>query len=153
MEEGNYQMPACQNLTARAGVYDNYRISADFSNLSAATKNASHKAYQIMRHLGYDYHNENFVKYNDGKPNKVQAEINFAPNLRSLNVTLNTPSFGAEFINVPVNRMAKLASAVHPDYNMADRIAIFATNAKLNRKFVFSFCCLLFFTKHLISFL
>lgn len=135
MEQGNYQMPACQNLTARAGVYDNYRFSADFSNLSPATKNFSHKAYMILRHLGYDYHNENNVKYNDGKPSKVQAEINFAPNLRSLNASLYAPNFGAEFINVPVNRMAKLAGAVHPDFQMADRVGIWATNAKFYRKF------------------
>ena len=136
MEQGNYQLPACQNVTNRASVYDRYSINADFENLSTQTKINAQRAYALARHYGFSYVQEDVVKYQGPGPHKASINIRFAPNLRSANVTLEAPTHGAKWTNLRVPAAAKYALAAHPAFNIVDRLGAYATKYNYNRKFI-----------------
>jgi hypothetical protein len=130
MLQGDYQMPACQNATYQANVYDQYTISANYENLSTKAKQAAASTYAWLRHLGFDFVNENA---SNGNSNQVQAVISFAPNMRSANFSLDSPAASTQWINVPVASFAKHL-AVHPDYDVVERLAFQATRGQYQRK-------------------
>lgn len=133
MKEGNFQMPACQNATQQASVYDQYYITAEHENLPSKFKQAAYNAYAWARHLGFPYVNENVLKP-EGHSKQIQAQIQLAANMRSANFSLNSAVQSTEWQNVPVPRWAQYL-AVHPDSSVAERLAEQATNQQWNRKF------------------
>lgn len=132
MKEGDYQMPACQNATTKASVYDQYAITADYENLSSKTKEAAYMAYAWLRHLGFNKVKENALKP-EGKSKHVEAHISFAPHMRQVNISLDSAVVSAEWKNVHVPRsLRKLA--IHPDQSIYDRLAEHATNGENERE-------------------
>lgn len=134
MKQGDYQMPACQNATNQANVYDQYTVTAQYDNLSSKAKQAAYSAYAYLRHFGFDYVSEDTLKANN-KPKEVKAQISFAPNMRSANVSLDTPAASTEWNNLPVPSYAKKL-AVHPDHDVIDRLANQATQGQNQGKFI-----------------
>lgn len=128
MKQGNYQMPACQNATYQANVYDQYALSAEFENLSYKAKQGAFNIYAYLRHLGFAYADENVLKP-EGKSKQVQGHISFAPNMRYANFSLDSAVVSTEWINVPVPSWAKYLP-VHPDNDVIDRLAYQATNGQ-----------------------
>lgn len=132
MKQGDFQMPACQNATYQANVYDLYNFTAQYDNLSSQVKQAAHAAYAYLRHFGFDYVYEDIMKV-DNKPNQVQAQFRFAPNMRSANFSLDAPHTSAEWLNLPIPTVAKYLP-VHPDNDIFDRLAHHATQGQYQRK-------------------
>lgn len=133
MKEGDYQMPACQNATYQANVYDQYTITAHYDNLSSKAKQAAYAAYAYLRHFGFYYVDENTMKANN-KDKQVTARISFAPNMRSVNVSLDSPATSTEWNNLPVPSYAKKL-AVHPHHDVIDRLANQATQGQNQGEF------------------
>lgn len=128
MKEGNFQMPACQNATYQANVYDQYSISAEYENLSTKTKQAAYKLYTYLRHLGFNYVEENVLRP-EGKSKQVQAHISFAPDMGHANVSLDSAVVSAEWMRMPVPSWAKYLP-VHPEYDVIDRLGYQATRGQ-----------------------
>jgi hypothetical protein len=122
MKQGDYQMPACQNATYQANVFDQYIITAQYENLSTKVKQAAYKAYAYLRHFGFYFVNEDTLK-SDNKPKQLKAQISFAPNMRSANVSLDSPAASwAKYL------------PVHPDHDVIDRLAYQATQGQSEGK-------------------
>lgn len=136
MKNGDNQMPACQNATFRANFYDQYTISADYENLSSKAKNAAQNAYAWLRHLGFYYVQENA---SNGKSKSVEAQISLAPNMRSANVSLESPNVSTQWKNLPVPSWAR-SLPVHPGQNVAKRLAYQATQGQIQRELTFARC-------------
>lgn len=133
MKEGNFQMPACQNATQQANVYDQYFITAEHENLPAKFKQAAYGVYAWARHLGFRFVYENVLKP-EGHSKQIQAQIQLAPNMRSANFSLISAVQSTEWQNVRVPQWAQYL-AVHPDSSVAERLVEQATNQQWNRKF------------------
>lgn len=147
MKNGDNQMPACQNATYRANVFDQYTISADYENLSSQAKNAAQSAYALLRHLGFYYVQE---KAANGQAHHVEAKISLAANMRSANVSLDSPNASTEWKNLPVPSWAR-ALPVHPDQSFVARLAHHATQGQIHRK-IFILNCETIFHFHFYSF-
>lgn len=128
MNKGDYQMPACQNATYQANVYDQYIISADYDNLSSKTEKAGHAAYALLRHIGFEYVDESRAD-SHAKNKHIEAKIRLAPNMRHANFSLDTPAVSAEWNHVPVPSWAKRLP-VHPDQDVFERLAVQATQGQ-----------------------
>lgn len=135
MRLGDYQMPACRNATYQANVYDKYTITAEYENLSSKAKNVAHKVYTWLRHLGFNYVEE---KAANGPSKQVKGRIQLAPNMRSVNFSLETPNMSAEWSYVPVASWAKYLP-VHPENDVIDRLVAHATQGQFQRKLLSCF--------------
>nr|CAD7257447.1 unnamed protein product [Timema shepardi] len=122
MNEGNYGLPACRNVSIEANYRDRLEFSVHYENLPTDLKNLTYKAYQIVRYLGYNYLGENiFVSHNLGE--KVVFEGNLNPSLRAINVTIKSPIGDAEFIDVPLNPYVVPLLPVHPTMGSLERLS------------------------------
>jgi hypothetical protein len=122
MEEGDYVLPACRNITARANFLDQYNLTLKYQQVSDYVKNLTYHAYSVARHLGYYHVQENFINP-DNKNGKIQLAVQLSPSLRFVNVSLDTPLFSSQFTNVSVNPWARPILASHPEYNVFQRVA------------------------------
>nr|CAD7195680.1 unnamed protein product [Timema douglasi] len=122
MNEGNYGLPACRNVSIEANYRDRLEFSVHYENLPTDLKNLTYKAYQIARYLGYNYMGENiFSSHNLGE--KVVFEGNLNPSLRAINVTIKSPIGDAEFIDVPLNPYVVPLLPVHPTMGSLERLS------------------------------
>lgn len=130
MKKGDYQMPACQNATYQANVYDQYTLTAQYDNLSKQFKEYAHKIYFYARHFGFDYINEE-IRMDDSQ--QVKASLSFSPELTSCNVTMKSPRIKAQWTNIEVPEYARRLVA-HPDNDILDRVAYMVTDGDYKRK-------------------
>nr|CAD7460130.1 unnamed protein product [Timema tahoe] len=122
MNEGNYGLPACRNVSIEANYRDRLEFTVHYENLTTDLKNLTYKAYQIARYMGYNYMGENiFVSHN--LSDKVAFEGNLNPSLRAINVTIKSPIGDAEFIDVPLNPYVVPLLPVHPTMNSLERLS------------------------------
>lgn len=134
MQHGDYQLPACQNMTARANVMDLYTVTADFHNIPVSAKNMTYKLYSAIRHLAYPYLSENVYDVRN-KEDRIELEARFAPDFKSMNTTLNTPRMNVEFTNMRVNRWVRPIIALHPTQSLAERLGKKLLRDQYARKF------------------
>nr|CAD7414698.1 unnamed protein product [Timema poppensis] len=133
MNEGNYGLPACRNVSIEANYRDRLEFSVHYENLPTDLKNLTYKAYQIARYLGYNYMGENiFSSHNLGE--KVVFEGNLNPSLRAINVTIKSPIGDAEFIDVPLNPYVVPLLPVHPTMGSLERLSPVLFSDQLYRK-------------------
>lgn len=133
MKLGDYQMPACENATYQANLYDQYIITANYDGLSSNIKQAAYQAYTYLRHYGFDYVHEDIFTA-DNKNKQLKARITFAPNMERVNVSLDTPFVSTEWRNYPLNDYTQRLP-VHPDYDVFDRLAQEVTNDQYEGKY------------------
>ncbi len=120
MEQGNYQLPACQLATLSANKLDQVQINIEYDHIPAAAVIATQKLYDIARYAGYSYL---FEDYNhSGKQGRVELEARFAPNLKSANVSILAPTVQARFENIRLNKMDRTTFAVHPSMSLMERL-------------------------------
>uniref|UniRef100_A0A1B6JLU1 VWFD domain-containing protein n=1 Tax=Homalodisca liturata TaxID=320908 RepID=A0A1B6JLU1_9HEMI len=115
MQQGNSVLYACRNVTLQANLLDQYRFSVNFEKIPAFWKNVTYKAYAAMRFAAYQYVSEDFISPNN-PPNQIEFNANFAPDLRSVNLTMAAPLFTAQFKNLRLNRNIRPWVVMHPDY-------------------------------------
>nr|CAD7427031.1 unnamed protein product [Timema monikensis] len=122
MNEGNYGLPACRNVSIEANYRDRLEFSVHYENLPTDLKNWTYKAYQIARYLGYNYMGENIFASHNLKE-KVAFEGNLNPSLRAINVTIKSPIGDAEFIDVPLSPYVVPLLPVHPTMGSLERLS------------------------------
>ena len=122
MQQGNTALYSCRNMTVQANLLNKYRISAQFDKIPQSIKNATYKAYAALRYAAYQYVREDLISPNNPS-NKIDIDVNFAKDLKSVNVSLNAPLLTAEFQNVRLDReyVAPLVVA-HPEFSPLELI-------------------------------
>lgn len=133
MQQGNYLQPAQQKIVKDAGVLDQYQFSMKYDNIPESIKNMTYQVYSVMRHLGYPYMSENPIK-NENQQNKIDLQVNFAPDLKSVDVAVKAPVGDARFHNIRLNRYVSQALAIHPMSSAAQRVASAALGAQYDGK-------------------
>jgi hypothetical protein len=121
MQQGDYQMPACANMTAEANLLDRVHVQVNFENVSPIVRNATRKIYNELRHLGYPYLDEN-VNAEHSKEHEIELEARFEPDFESVNVTLRAHKLEAQFNEVRVDDYAKQLLVVHPVFSAQSRV-------------------------------
>ena len=104
MNNGDNIQFACYNATNAAGYLDRYQVEINYEKLTPFWKNVTVKAYSAARALGWAYLDENWVNPSHQSQGKVSVNVQFAPNLQSVNVSMLTPVHEATFYNIRVNQ-------------------------------------------------
>lgn len=135
MHNGNNVQFACRNATIAASMLNQLRVTVDYENVPQGLKNVTYKAYTVARYLASLYGREGLPSP-QSKNGQVQFNVDIGSDLKSINVSLNTPILSAAFDNMPLNPYVAYAVAIHPQLNAASRVAQKAFLAPLYRKFI-----------------
>lgn len=133
MQHGDYQLPACQNMTVRANIMDLYTLTADYHNVPVSAKNTTYKLYSALRQLVYPYMSENVYDVHN-KDDRIEIQARLAADLKSMNTTLTTPRMNVKLTNLRVNRWVRPVIAMHPTMTLAERLGKKALRDQYARK-------------------
>ncbi|MDD9338893.1 MAG: hypothetical protein PV362_04390 [Providencia heimbachae] len=134
MQHGDYQLPACQNMTAQANFMDLYTLSADFQNISPQAKNVTYKIYNAIRQWTNLYLSENIIDVQN-KENKVELLARFGLDYSALNATLRTPHMMAQWTNMRVHPWFRPIVSMHPTMSVIERLGQKVLRGQYARKY------------------
>lgn len=124
MRQGNYQLPACANLTQAANLMDRVFVELKHEHLTDNALNNSAKLYSLLRHAAFFKLEENWVNpQGAAAPKHLTLQARFEPDLESVNVTLRAEKLVASFDNLRLNEWAQRLFIVHPVFSAPARIA------------------------------
>lgn len=133
MKEGNRQLEGCRNMTTRANFYDHYEVEVNYNNVSPLVRNVTNKLYNAARYFGYYYMDEDVLE-GHGKDHRFQVEARFAPDFKNLSISLHTEKSKTTFNKIRVGDWVRPIVAVHPVFDVFDRINGFAQETYFRRK-------------------
>lgn len=106
------------------------------SQIPDSWKNATYKAYAILRHAAYQYLSEDLISHNNPS-NKLEMQVSLAPDLKSANMSIDTSLLSAEINNLRLNRFISALVAEHPEYNAHQRYAQELFRGDQFRKYIY----------------
>ncbi|XP_019880306.2 vitellogenin-like [Aethina tumida] len=117
MQQGNNQLPACANMTIRANRLDDIEIQVQHKNLNQYFVKGIKSAYDSLRYSLTMYP---FVEVaqNQGDQEQINLKARFAPNLMSVNVTVQAGEQETHFKNIKT----KGIFVVHPVFHLPSRV-------------------------------
>ncbi|XP_017778650.1 PREDICTED: vitellogenin-like [Nicrophorus vespilloides] len=123
MEQENYQLPACANMTQEANLLDRVQVHVQFENMSQNMRNMTYKLYNAIRYMGYYNLDENRVDpQNDVKENQIEMEARFDADFQAVNVSFKTQEMNSRFENVRLNKWVKKIVVGHPVFTKKQRV-------------------------------
>nr|AMK38869.1 vitellogenin 1 [Colaphellus bowringi] len=121
MRDGNKQLPACVNATMESNLLDHIKVKVQYENLSPAFINAYQNAMRYV-HLKY------WLTFEESRPelslesNEMVMEARFHPDLKFVNVSVESP-LGRSFVrDIAVSDVARRAMVVHPVFHLKNRL-------------------------------
>jgi hypothetical protein len=130
----NQILPACLNATISANLLDVYKYKIKFDNVPKAVKNATYKAYEIMRYMARPQLSEDFISVDNNK-NEINIQINVNPDLKSKNISIQAPIFNAEITNVRMPRPVRAFMIQHPQLTPDETLGNELLRMQYNRKY------------------
>lgn len=123
MQEGNYQLPACEMLTAQANLLDQFRIDVNYENLDKSVVNKTYKLYSVFRHYLYPRISEDILmEHSQPQKNHLEIEGQFSPCLTRVNASMTSEYGKVEIENVKVNDWARALLVLHPVHHVKSRL-------------------------------
>lgn len=117
MDRGNYQLPACANLTERARYFDKIECSMDLQNTSPQFKNVTYKIYSALRAVNSFNYDEDFVHSGSENSNNVKIEASYHPEESTANITLSHQTYRANFKDLHICSLVKPLVSARPPYS------------------------------------
>lgn len=118
MQRGDYIQSACRNATLDAGYLNQYDIQVNYENVPAGLQQALYYGYGLARHAFYPYSYEKGQEQGS-QSGKVNIGVRFERDLRSVNVSIATPSLQSHFENLRMSPVGIPVFVYHPRYNQA----------------------------------
>ncbi|RZC42857.1 vitellogenin [Asbolus verrucosus] len=122
MQEGNYQLPICAEMTARANLLDQFSIKVVGHDVDPRIVNQTYKVYSALRYQLYPRFEENIVESHHDF-NELNIEGQFHPNLEAVNFSVVNYYGNVEAKNVKLNSWARSLLVPHPVFHLRSRLA------------------------------
>lgn len=120
MEKKQFQHPVCANLTIQAQMMDRVYMEFNHKNIDAVTKNMTSKLLTLVRHLGYEYLEQNDVAEIENE-NTIRIFGQLEPEFfETVNVTIEAPKSKSFFKNIRVSEWVRPLLVVSPEYLRMD---------------------------------
>ncbi|CAG9759825.1 unnamed protein product [Ceutorhynchus assimilis] len=122
MQERNFQLSACQNMTIRANFLDHIKYQIKHENLNKRFAEAIEDMFKAARVFAYPMTE---IESASTEENLVQGTIQFQPeDFRQVNVTLRTKDEETKFFNISIQHEVAQAMLVsHPVFHLRARLA------------------------------
>lgn len=123
MQQGNFQLPACQNMTIRANFLDDIHYQVQYENLNERFAEYVEDAFKGI--FVYYYPITEITTLKSQGENTITGQIHFQPeNLRQANVSVVIRDQQYKFVNISTrNEIVKTVIVPHPVFHLSSRIA------------------------------
>ncbi|KAL1493355.1 hypothetical protein ABEB36_011424 [Hypothenemus hampei] len=130
MQQGNFQLAACQNMTIRANFLDNIKYNVQFENVNKQVVNYVDDTLKAL--IIYYYPMVEVSSIESEGDNKVTGEIQFQPeDFRQVNVTIESDGQRVRFYNISAGgEFAKAILVPHPVFHLRSRVSAVALGHK-----------------------
>nr|XP_023016640.1 vitellogenin-like [Leptinotarsa decemlineata] len=120
MKNGNYQMPVCVNMTMSANLLDNITMHVVSKNLKPESQEAIVTLYEAIRF--YYLPNLRISRRQSSlSPHEVMMKARFHPDLKFVNVSIETHTQESNITNIPVSELARKTFVSHPVFHLKSR--------------------------------
>ncbi|KAJ8936451.1 hypothetical protein NQ314_012313 [Rhamnusium bicolor] len=121
MREGNFQLPACANMTMNSNLLDRINVKVQHENIKPEVVDTIKSIYQAWR---FNYFPSLHIEKGKGtgKENEIHLQARFDPDLRSANVSVKGKEQESTIDNIHVGELAKKIFVVHPVFHVRSRI-------------------------------
>lgn len=106
MNNGNFLMPACQNVTIRANVMNSLFADVQYKNIGDGSRRLVYSIHHLIRH--YLYHNIRDDWFEYSQPGTMQFKAEFSPTMNGLASVLSSPIVQVEYVNFKLSQWAKV---------------------------------------------
>ncbi|XP_026682483.1 vitellogenin-2-like, partial [Diaphorina citri] len=131
MEQRDYALNACRNVTARSNALDEYSLTIKYEKIPQKLMNATYQLYRIARYAGFAYNSENVVAVSN-QADQLKVRVNIAEDHKSVNVSIEAPHANSQFNNLPLSNMAKHILIQNAQYDVDQRVGYAAFNGQYN---------------------
>ncbi|KAL0267736.1 UNVERIFIED_CONTAM: hypothetical protein PYX00_009919 [Menopon gallinae] len=121
MKNDNKLLSGCTNATFNANLLDRYIFTVKYDKVPVVAKNITYQVYSFLRHWGFTYLTEKLTGPQTTPENKIDIDVQFSPDLKSVNTHLVTPIGVANFKNIRVNKYFRSALVLHPTWSVVRR--------------------------------
>lgn len=118
MGENNNQLPACQRMINKALNFDQAKIEFSLEKMPKSTRQTVYDIYTWVRQLVFPYVTEKIN--HQGKNDRVEINARLTPNMRRLNLTIDTPNTMIELEHLRVPQLPKIV--MNPRLSIWERI-------------------------------
>lgn len=132
-KEDNRILPACLNATIAANKLDVYKYKIKFENMPKSVKNATYKAYEVLRFAFRPQLSEDVISV-DNKNNEINIQINYNRDLQSKNISIQAPILNAEITNIRMPRPIRALMVQHPLFTPDESFGNELLRMQYNRK-------------------
>lgn len=140
MQQGNFQLAACLNMTLKANFLDHVQFKIEHQNLNKRFARIVQQAFQGFAIYYYPMTEEKTVTSNGD--NVIEGKVQFQPeDFRQVNITLTAENQEIKFINISTrSQIAKAIFVQHPVYHLRSRIGgLINAHPAIRRKYLHYF--------------
>ncbi|KAF7268464.1 hypothetical protein GWI33_018354 [Rhynchophorus ferrugineus] len=121
MKEGNFQLPACQNMTIEANYMDVIQCKWQYNNIDRKYSDIVKSVYEGFKVY---YYPETKIESIDDQKNNIQVEVRYEPEeLRRVNVSIASGDERTTIYNVSLGSdYAKALLVPHPVFHVKSRL-------------------------------
>ncbi|XP_066158842.1 vitellogenin-like [Euwallacea fornicatus] len=121
MQEKNYQLSACQNMTLEANYLNDINMNLQYENVPSRHIEFLHTMLQHLRVAYYPMSEVNHVQSRND--NEIELRAEFSPyDLQEVDVTIELNEERTKFLNISLNQLARTILVSHPMANLKDRM-------------------------------
>ncbi|KAH1029855.1 hypothetical protein HUJ05_003012 [Dendroctonus ponderosae] len=122
MQQGNFQLAACLNMTLQANFLDDVQFRIEHQNLNKRFARTVQQAFQGIVVYNYPMTEEQTAP-SEGE-NVIEGKVQFQPeDFRQANITLTADDQETKFINISTrSQIVKAIFVQHPVYHLRSRI-------------------------------
>lgn len=113
IQQGNYQLPACANVSAMASEYDKYRVGVQYENLSPELYNGFLQVYNLLRHYYYINSNESYLPSSGARSNQVEFEVDYDAQKQKVDVNVTSQTYRADFQDILIDGAVRKADIMN----------------------------------------
>lgn len=121
MSQGNYQLPACANMTMAFNLLDRVNVNVQYTNLEQEVVDTVKSMYEVLK-LYYYPTLEVDKNQGTGQKDQIQFQARFDPDLRSVNMSIKATDHQSTINTIRVQEWAQKVFVVHPVFHLRSRV-------------------------------
>lgn len=121
MKEGNYQLPACANMTMVFNLLDRVKVNVEYENLEQELVDTMKSMYETVKLYYYTT-----LEVDNGQgtkqKNKIEFQARFDTDLRAVNISLKAVDHQSTINTIQVQEWAQKVFILHPVFHLPSRV-------------------------------
>ncbi|KAK4872055.1 hypothetical protein RN001_016179 [Aquatica leii] len=131
--QGNYQLPACKQLTMEANIMDHVSVKLQYQRVGKQFQNATMKFLDVLKYYFNEYFEQNLIDSTGNVANQINIDAKFHTNNYKVDVDIQSERGSYLFNNIDIHEYVRPLVTIYPVYSTHSRILGYAHGLSLQR--------------------